>query len=118
LKSVVVSSSRVNKNTNKENNMNNHERNIIANLKKEDNLKAFLKTFFTVEELTELLRDRVKEYLTSAASIETRLGFEGFDNGSVALANFCNDCIEEVYVEVVPEQDRFEGWDTFYKVWH
>ena len=56
--------------------MNNHERNIIANLKKEDNLKAYLKTYFTVEELTQLMKDRVAEHLSSAASIETRLGFE------------------------------------------
>jgi hypothetical protein len=94
--------------------MNNHERNIIANLRKEDNLKAFLKTFFTLEELTQLMKDRVAEQLSSAASIETRLGFEGFDNGSVALANFCNDMIEDVFVELVPEQDRFEGWNKWW----
>jgi hypothetical protein len=94
--------------------MSKHERNIITNLRKEDNLKAYLKTFFTVEELTQLMKDRVAEQLSSAASIETRLGFEGFDNGSVALANFCNDMIEDVFVELVPEQDRFEGWNKWW----
>ena len=104
--------------------MTKQQANIIQQLKKGKNLRAFLTTFFIVEEITELMKERVAENTDAAMyAIEERLGFEGWnptelsDNPDYApamnRANYCNDILTDVYCELVPVDKRFKGWNTW-----
>lgn len=95
--------------------MTKQQANVVKQLKNGDNLRAYIKTFFTVHEITELMRERVKENTDAAMyAIEERLGFEGWDPTDLSdnpdygpamnRANYCNDILTDVYCELVPDE--------------